>query len=207
MSDTDSKKKKVYFVASLAAKGQYGWAYKEIAKAFRDKGFEVWDDVNNIDEAQAKSLSKQEITKYYTKIQSRIKKADIFVAEASKPSLAVGYEIGVAVMYGKPTLILRSEELQNEPGAPLRGNNSKLVILLKYGKDNIKNQVNIFLKRVSKGIFTKRLAMQFTEGQVQYVEFRRKEGGSPVKTFNGIVREIIDETAVADPNYENTQQD
>ncbi len=184
-------KRKVYFVASLVAKDEYGWAFKEIAQTFRDFGYIVWDDVNKVSAEQARDYSDKEIKEYYQSVQKRIKEADIFVAELSRPSSSVGYEIGFAVANDKPSLVLRSDKLKTEPGAPLRGNPSRHLNIFKYNKYNLRERIESFLKKAERGIFVKRLPVEFTQEHFDHIQLRQKEAKRP--SFNSTVRLIIDE--------------
>lgn len=184
-------KRKVYFVASLVAKDEYGWAFKEIAKILKAKGYIVSDDVNKVSAQEAREYTDKEIKDYYRSVQQRIKEADIFVAELSKPSSAVGYEIGFAVANDKPSLVLRSDKLKTEPGAPLRGNPSKHLNIFKYNKYNLEEVIESFLKKAERGILAKKVPIEFTQDQLDHIQIRQKQEKRP--SFNSTVRLIIDE--------------
>lgn len=185
----NNTQRRVYFVGSLSAKDKYGWAYEKIAMAFRERGYFVWDDVNIVDWNLAQNLNDSEMKQYQTGVLKRIRNCDIFVAEISYPSSSIGYEIGYAVAQSKPILLLRSDDLKNKPGSAIRGNNSNLLNLLTYNQNNLVNQINKFLKKAQKGIFAKRLPIEFTQGQVDFIE---KLQSINKKSFNATVREIID---------------
>jgi hypothetical protein len=184
-------KRKVYFVSSLAAKSKYADVFKEIANIFRELDFVVWDDVNKVNHEEAKNFDSKQIKDYYLSVQKRIKEADIFVAELSQPSSAVGYEIGYAVANDKPVLILRSDKLKTTPGAPLRGNPSRLLTIFKYNKYNLRERIESFLKKAERGIFVKRLPIEFTQDQVDHIQMRQKKDKKT--SFNATVRSIIEE--------------
>jgi nucleoside 2-deoxyribosyltransferase len=185
------RKRKVYFVASLVAKEEFGETFKQIARIFRDLGYAVSDDVNKVTANEARDYTDKEIREYYKSVQKRIKESDIFVAELSKPSSAVGYEIGFAVANDKPSLILRSDKLTSEPGAPLRGNPSKHLNIFKYNKYNLRERIESFLKKAERGIFIKRVPIEFTQDQLDHIQYRQKREKRP--SFNATVRLIIDE--------------
>jgi hypothetical protein len=191
MIKNDFSKRKVYFVSSLVAKDKYANVFQEIGKIFRELDFIVWDDVNKVSPEEAKSYSNREIKDYYISVQKRIKEADIFVAEMSQSSSAVGYEVGYAVANDKPVLILRSDELKTTPGAPLRGNPSRLLTIYKYNKYNLRERIESFLKKAERGIFVKRLPIEFTQDQVDHIQMRQKKDKKT--SFNATVRSIIEE--------------
>lgn len=187
----NNKNREIYFVASLVAKDEFDWAFKEIAKIFRKKGYLVWDDVNNVTADEARGYDDKKIKEYYQSVQKRIKQADIFVAELSKPSSAVGYEIGFAIGNDKPTLILRSDTIKTQLGAPLRGNPSKLLTIFKYNKYNLEEVIESFLKKAERGIFAKRMPIEFTQEQIDHIQKRQRDDKKT--SFNATVRMIIDE--------------
>ena len=194
----------VYFVASLMGKEEFGKQYQLIADAFRDLGYEVWDDVNKISFDEAKAFTKEEITKYFSQVQKKIKQADIFVAEESQHSSAIGYEIGFAVGNNKPALVLRLDHL-SPPGAPFRGNPSKLLNYVRYNEKNLKRKIEQFIRKAEKGLFVKRLPIEFTQNQVEYVEYRQISGDKKT-SFNAAVRALIDEVESKDEKYKEAQE-
>ena len=199
---TKTIKGNVYFVAAFGGKEKYGESYQAIAETFRDLGYEVWDAINNIDAEEAKSYTKAQITEYFKDIQRKIRKADLFVAEESVHSSAVGYEIGYAMGLNKPCLVLRRDTLSLS-GAPLRGNPSKLLSYVRYGDKDLKKKIMQFEKKASKGIFVKRLPIEFTQNQVDYVQYRQTSGDRK-KSFNSAIREIVDKTRYHDKKYHDT---
>lgn len=197
---TDIEKKYVYFVAPMIGKEKYGKYYIKIAQILRDRGYEVWDDINKNDPKIAWERDDEEVSKYFSNTLKRIRNCDIFVADDSHPSSAIGYEIGYAVGNSKPVLILRQEDVPG-PGVPFRGNPSKLLNVVQYNEDTLESQMEKFLKKAEKGIFVKRLPIEFTGRQVDYVEYRQNLGIK--KSFNATVREIIEEAIVRDTDYDN----
>ncbi|MFC1722058.1 nucleoside 2-deoxyribosyltransferase [Patescibacteria group bacterium] len=197
-------KRIVYFVASLVGKEEYGVYYKQIAKVFSDLGYEVWDDVNHISPDEARLYTKKQIINYFSDVQKRIKKADIFVAEESQPSTSIGYEIGYAVGNNIPSLVLRLDHL-SAPGAPFRGNQAKILSYMRYNKKNLRKKVEQFLRKAQKGIFVKRLPIEFTQEQVDYVEYRQIST-TRKKSFNACIREIIEESMSKDKKYSEAKE-
>ena len=195
----NSDKRCAYFVASMVGKEKYGEFYIKISKLLKDRGYEVWDDINQTNPVDEWEKGNEEISKYFSKVLRKIRDCDIFVAEESHPSSAIGYEIGYAVGNSRPVLILRQENVPG-PGVPFRGNPSKLLNVVTYNEDNLESQLDKFIKKAEKGIFVKRLPIEFTGRQVDYVEERQNRAIK--KSFNATVREIIEEAIVADESYE-----
>lgn len=183
--------KRAYVIASLKGKAEHGAAYETISKILQSNGYEVWDDFNHMSWEETQEKTEEEMKKYYVEVQRKIRKADIFVAEISKASSSVGYEIGYAVANSKPTLLLRHEEAPGGLGVSFRGNSAKVVTILDYDLENLDRQIEKFLKKVDKGIFVKRLPVDFTQEQVDFIEKIRKNSKEK-KSFNAVVRDLID---------------
>lgn len=188
--------KKAYFVAPLFAKDKFNNTFLQIADILKHKGFNVHDDVNKVTSEDAQKMSDQEISKYFTKVETLIRQSDIFVAELTVSSPSVGYEIGYAIANSKPVLILRHEGTQGTLGAPFRANKNKITIF-NYNDSNLESQIDKFLTKAEKGIFMKRLPIEFTKEQVDYVEDLKNKLNQ--RSFNSTVRHIIDK-AIANEN-------
>jgi nucleoside 2-deoxyribosyltransferase len=182
--------KNAYFVAPLFAKSKLGNIYKEVSEILQNNGFEVHDDVNKVSADDAKNMSDQEIAKYFTQVEKLIRQTDIFVAELTEPSPSVGYEIGYAIANSKPILILRDENAEGTLGAPFRANANKLITIVKYNEDNLEHEIGKFLRKAERGIFVKRLPIEFTENQVNFVNDLQSKYSQ--RSFNSTVRLIID---------------
>ena len=195
----NKKRLVVYFVASMVGKEKFHEQYKKIAGDFRELGCEVIDDINKVKPEEAWERTPAQTKKYFAEVIKKIKSSDIMVAEDSHPSSAVGYEIGYAVGNNKPTLILRHESISGL-GAPFKGNPSKLLTAVKYNDMTLKKKLIQFLRKAEKGVFVKRLPIEFTDLQVKYVEYRQRRDGKK-KSFNATVREIIDAASDADESF------
>jgi nucleoside 2-deoxyribosyltransferase len=191
----EGKDKKAYFVGVLAQKHIYGEYYKKIAAFVRKLGYEVYDDVNHIEHKEALSFTDEKISKYFTKVESLIRNCDIFIAESTAPSPSIGYEVGLAASFGKPVLILRKDTVDTILGAPFRANKNKIMIL-HYNDSNLESQIKKFLKKAERGIFVKRLPIEFTQEQIDFVEDFKKKYNQ--RSFNSTVRMIIDKAIEQD---------
>lgn len=191
----------VYFVASLVGKQKYQMEYKLIAEAFRKIGCTVWDDINNADPEKIWNRSKEQSEKYISEVQRKIKDADIFVGELSHASSSIGYEIGFAVGNSKPVLVLVKEGVPGV-GEPFRGSKNKLLTVTSYTDSNLTSKIKSFVKKAEKGIFIKRLPIEFTQNQVEYVEFRQGRGVDR-QSFNSSIREIVEEARAKDEKFKS----
>lgn len=200
MSKESAKINSVYFVGSVSSKEKYGDRYKQIEQVFKDLNYEVYAPVNDANLKEIHTNSREEHVKFYKEVQKKIKESDVFVAEISVSSSSIGYEIGFAVAINKPVLLLRSDEKGTPPGSPLLGNPSKLVTLLEYNSSNLEKKIKSFIRKAEKGIFVKRLPIEFTHNQVEYIEFRQGRGVER-QSFNSAVREIVDQARDDDAKF------
>ncbi|MBN1916180.1 nucleoside 2-deoxyribosyltransferase [Candidatus Dojkabacteria bacterium] len=199
----ESGKRKAYFVAPLFAKEKYSQAYKSIADILRKNNYSVWDDVNKISADDARAMSEQEIRSYFNEVEKRIKRADVFVAELSETSASIGYEVGLAVAYLKPILILRLDKLRNDLGAPFRAANKTKMYVLRYNQKTLEAQIERFLRKAQKGIFVKKLLLRFTQEQVDYFNYLQKQARR--RPLTTIIREIVDRVIRGDKEYQDKQ--
>lgn len=182
---------KVYFVAPLFAKSKLSDFYQLIAKALRNNGCVVWDDVNKISHKDAQSFTEKQMKEYFNKVRERIQNCDIFVSEGSYTSSSVGYEICYAETHFKPVLILREESFDDsKPGAPFRARASKTFKVTYYNKNNVDKVIKKYISKFKEGFFVKRLPIEFTANQIEKVEKIKQK--KQLRSFNASVRYIID---------------
>lgn len=196
----NEEKMKVYFIAPISGRDNYSKYHKRIISILEKQGLEVIDPVSDLTKSELEEFSKSEFRDYQARAQNAIKDADFFVAECSVSAATVGYEIGFAIFNSKPTLVLRHEK-EGSLGHPFSGNSSKLLTLADYNEKTLEKKIKSFLRKAEKGIFVKRLPIEFTQNQVDYVEYRQSDTPKR-KSFNAAVRQIIDETSEKDKKYQ-----
>jgi hypothetical protein len=200
------KSRTIYLRASLSGKDKYGQFYKQIAKIFTSLGYTVWDDVNQFELDYFSDKESNYIKKHFVQTQKKIRNCDIFVAEASKPSSAVGYEIGYAMAFDKPVLVLRHDDFADKKmGVPFVGNPSKLMNILSYNDKNLSDKIKRFERRAQKGIFIKRIPIEFTKDQVDYIEYIQNLRYKI--SFNAAVRKIVDVAAEENDTYREFKEE
>ena len=185
-----TKKRFAYFVGSFPGQARHGTAYKKIAKILRDYGYIVFDDVNTMNMEEARKRSPEEVERYWrVRASKNINKADIFVAEISTNSTAIGIEIGLALSDYKPTLLLKADT--TDPSIPglLKVLKSSLTVK-QYNLDNLEHKIHTWLKRVDKGIITKFMNIGFSKEQTDLIEFVQKK--EKIKSFALAVRLIVE---------------
>ena len=142
---------------------------------------------------------KKDMDLFYKEASDTIKDCDIFISEASISSSSTGYQIANALAMAKPVLVLQNKDLNPTRSVPILVNPSKLVSLNTYSLEDLPAKLKSFLKKAHKGIFVKRLPIEFTQDQVEYVQY--KQGLGARKSFNATVRELIDQARVSDKEY------
>jgi nucleoside 2-deoxyribosyltransferase len=188
----ESSIKSAYFVGSIKGKEEYSKNYRQIVNTLEDMGIEVFTIVDVLNTELLKDYTDKDHKKHLKRALKKIKDADVFIAEVSSSSTTIGYEIGYAVASKKPTLLLRDDSTQESLGPPMRSNPSKLVQLNTYNLSNLKNEISKFIRKAEKGIFVKRLPIEFTQEQVDFIQ-KLQISGPKKKSFNSVVRMIIDE--------------
>jgi len=120
----------LYFTASLTAKDQYLPNYTKIVQFIEKKGHKITaDHIFNATEKQVGMKVREERLKFHAQIEKWIHQCDGIIAETSFPSISVGYEISLALRFGKPVLVLYSE---GEPPALLAHHKDEKLLCEKY---------------------------------------------------------------------------
>lgn len=128
---------KIYFLGTFSKLDEYEDNYRQIVEVLESKGHKVLSDHILMDKAKIKELDKSDQRAYFRKMQSRIKSADVMVAEVSFPTASIGYEIAYALENEKPVLVLRQMDNSQKLGAIFEGNTSEKFIVREYSLDNL----------------------------------------------------------------------
>lgn len=98
---------KIHFTASIHGQQQYRPNYETIIKTVEKLGHQLLSknvllrDTQDILEETA-----EQANLYYQKMVKWVRTADIVITEVSHPSIGIGYEISLALNFGKPVIIL-----------------------------------------------------------------------------------------------------
>lgn len=193
--------KTAYFTASHRSEDKNGRSYEDIASVLTKLNINTYDKATTITNTDLQKMGKDKLEEYYKESLRQLKSADVFIAEVSTSSSTIGYEIALAIESAKPTLLLRSETIESLPGAPLVANPSKLITFSYYNEKTLESKIKTFLRKAEKGIFVKRLPIEFTQAQVEYVQYCQGIGAR--RSFNATVRQIIDEALSKDKTYKD----
>lgn len=101
----------IYFTASIAGKKNYLSNYLKIVDILKSQGHKVTSDhIIKSNEFQINNQSKEDREKFHKILKKWIMEADCAVVETSFPSISVGFEISLALSFGKSVLLLYTEE-------------------------------------------------------------------------------------------------
>ena len=134
---------KIYFVASVSGKQEYGENYQRIFKALKNIGADVLSNhVLTTSVEQFKEISRKEEKSFYKQLNSWINEADVIVAEVSHQSTNVGHEVSLALFRNKPVILLHVE---NKTPLVFAGINSEKLQLIKYNFNNVEEELRLAL--------------------------------------------------------------
>lgn len=120
---------KVYFVGSISGKKIFESHYEKVIELLKKHGHQVTENTMEPSFEYVYQLSDEGKVEQYKNVLKWIKTSDLVIAEASHPSLGVGYEISLALERNKPVIVLYTEGK-----APhfLEGYESEKLNVLKY---------------------------------------------------------------------------
>lgn len=143
----------VYFTASIVGKRHYLANYLRIIEVLKAKGFKVFSNhIIKSTEAQIRLETKEERLKFHAKLEKWINSCNFVVAETSFPSISVGYEISLALHFGKPVLILFSN---GPPPSLLAHHRDEKLICQRYSEKTMPEIIDNFIKLVKETIDTR----------------------------------------------------
>jgi 2'-deoxynucleoside 5'-phosphate N-hydrolase len=100
---------KIYFACSISGGRKDEKAYQYLVKSLLEMGVDV--PTAHIAETGIEIIDGQENPQdIYQRDVNWIEESDLLVAEVSTPSHGVGYEVGYALLLGKPVLCLYDQE-------------------------------------------------------------------------------------------------
>ena len=142
---------KVYFSATITDDEQYKSSYKKILNILKQGKHDIYEyGSDQLDTSKILSQSDDEILKIYRELDKFLKQADVYIADISLPSVAIGYEISQAIVLRKPVLALINEKSSFQPLATIKGNKSRYLELEKYNVDTLPKILKDFMKKSKK---------------------------------------------------------
>lgn len=87
--------------------------------------------------------NRHDLATAYKQSMEELAKADVFIAEVTRSSFGVGYQVATAIQQKKPTLLLSKEDKVND--SLVRGLDSSLVRFREYNNENLEKIIEKFL--------------------------------------------------------------
>lgn len=135
---------KIYFAGSIRGGSQDREVYHSLIKGLQEFAEILTEHVGDpeLTDLGEHDLSDEEI---FQRDVSRIREADILVAEVTRPSLGVGYEIALAELLGKPVICLHRLTGERSLSAMVAGN-PKIQVHFYEDVDNALSLVEEFVR-------------------------------------------------------------
>lgn len=136
----------VYFTASIVGKKYYLKNYLKIIEILKSRNHKVVaEHIINTTEAQIRLKNRDERLKFHEQLEDWINSCDFMIAEASFPSISVGYEISLALQRGKPVLILYSE---GDPPSLFAYHEEEKLVCERYALENLSEMIKDFINYI-----------------------------------------------------------
>lgn len=194
----------IYFTGSITLKDQtqQKW-YEKIVKILEGSGHNLNKENVNASKDTITSYTENEIMGTYKQIVKWIDNADVVIAELSRPSSGVGFEISYALNQRKPVLVVYNKELSpDQVSIPIRGNPSRYLTFEKCNNDNIEEVIKRFLSTAKDKLDTKFILIISPEID-RYLEW-----ASDHKRMHKaqIVRNAVEKEMESDEDYKKVQE-
>ena len=141
---------KVYFTASTSYNGELMHVYRKILLLLKQHRLTIVSGTQTADRKKLEEDSKLTSKEIFERERSSIDKADLIIAETSKPSLGVGGEIVYALSQNKPVLALIDTQFEDKISPMLVGNPSENLFTEFYNENNLKFKVDEFITHIEK---------------------------------------------------------
>ena len=177
---------KVFFTASLTGKKQYEEKYINIVNTIRNLGHSIKaEHILDVNEEDVDRGSEEVRLKFHKKLEKWIQECDFVVVEASFASISVGYEVSLAMQYGKPVLVLYSK---GYPPALFAYHENEKLVCERYSDDRLKDILKDFTSYV-KGVNDTRFTFYITSEIASFLERISKKKKIPKSVY---LRQLIE---------------
>lgn len=171
----------LYFTASIAGKKQYIKNYLTIIDYLNSIGHSVISDhIIKTSEKDLRTEEKEALIAFQKQLETWIAESDCVIAEASYPSISVGYEISLAQNMGKPILILYTDA--TKPPTLLTYHKDENIICEQYTSEILRELIDDFLNYV-KGASDSRFTFFITSKIASYLEKISKKEKLPKSVY------------------------
>jgi hypothetical protein len=131
---------KIYFIASMFQKDEFGKNYQTIVDTLEKLGHTViHEHITKLNLKDVKARTPEEVRAFYHQVNKWMNEVDVVVVEASYPStLNVGHEVTLALEKGRPTIVFYSK---GRDTLFLKGLQSDKLIQVEYEEDELAETV------------------------------------------------------------------
>ena len=177
---------KVHFIGPLEGDQQY---YKSIIKTIKDLGYKVITnhsatrDLNYVHHEPA-----EETELYVQKMHNWIRQSDIVVVEATVLGFGTGFEAAVAMLGGKPVIMLHKPNSDNKPFVIMGQQNIDRLQFLSYTDKTLKQTLKIALDYASEQVDT-RFTMVLPADINSYLNQLGQKGINRSEYIRSLIRE------------------
>ncbi len=140
--------KKVYFACAVSGGRDYTFVYKDMVRAMKSAGATVHGELFADPNLKAGVGTKDPPDFIWKRDIGWLRESDAFIAEASQPSLGVGYEIALAESMDKPVLVLFYKNAVNR-FSPMVSGNPNIETFTYANHDEAKKAIKKFIKKMS----------------------------------------------------------
>ncbi len=135
--------------------------------------------------------SEPQDTEPFDELVEKILQADMFVAEMSRASQTLGFQLSFALANTKPSLYLYHAGTMSEPGSILRNNPSRLLKIKDYDKSTYTDILDSFVRFAGQQQQTVRTSFMSTRKIDDSVQELSKEQGV---SKGEIIRQLLTES-------------
>lgn len=139
--------RKVYFACAVAGGRDYAFVYNDMVKAIKSADVEVHGELFADPTLEAGVGTKHAPDFIWKRDIGWLRESDAFIAEASQPSLGVGYEIALAESLDKPVLVLFYKNALNR-FSPMVAGNPNIETFTYANHDEAAKAIKDFIKKL-----------------------------------------------------------
>jgi len=168
--------------------------WKYVAKKYRKEG------KNKIEEFDALNIVNRK--KFFEEHLSAIMNCNALIAEVTKPTISVGYQIYFAIYNKKPILALYTDSENNnlQTIKSIININSPLVLFKKYNQKSLPQIIKSFIKKHDVNL--KKFNFLISNEIEDYISWLKKQ--NPQMSRSELLRDKInDEIIIRDSKYQN----
>jgi len=185
---------KAYFVGSIKGRENLVEDFERILTFLKKSDYSVLEDTLRPTIQEVYNLEDDQKVNYYKQVLKWINDADVVVAEASYPSIGVGYEISLAVGKNKPVIVMSQND---EASHFLEGIHSEKLIVVNYDSNNLEEVLDSALNYAVEQMDT-RFNFFIAPKHQNYLDWVAKHRRIPRAVY---LRRLIEEDMKKNPEF------